>query len=147
MAFHCVTNPPTTATTVEPAAWRLQALASIALAAVGLAGVGAGQAWAMPLLLAPVLEELVFRTGLHESLLRLSIARGLPNHSVWPTVLTALAFAAAHVLVRPSLHSALTCAPALVIGHVYQRQRSLLHCVALHALFNTVWWLCADRLG
>ena len=107
---------------------------------------GPALALAVPLLVSPVLEEVVFRLGLQESLL----ARQQAGDSwfAWrAVVLTALAFAAAHLLLRPGLVSALTFFPALLLGMAYQRWRALLPCVALHALFNTAWWLQAGHLA
>jgi uncharacterized protein len=84
------------------------------------------------LVAAPVLEEIVFRTGLQTQLMRCVSMRSA-------NVLTALAFAVAHVMVRPSVLSALTFFPALMVGTLFQRQRRLLPCIALHAAFNATW--------
>lgn len=101
--------------------------------------------WVLWLLLgAPWAEEVVFRTGWQEALLRR-----------WPaapwraTVLTALLFAAAHTLLRPSAMALATVLPALLLGEVYRRERHWLPCAGLHALFNLMgllWmppWLSA----
>jgi membrane protease YdiL (CAAX protease family) len=123
------------------------------LAAAGLAGLGAGPAWAVPLLVSPVVEEVVFRLGLQQTLIdRTPLAPDISHRPhrlqrLRPTVATAAAFAAAHFILRPSLTSALTFLPALAIGAVYERQRRVLPCVALHALFNTVWCLGTARLA
>lgn len=95
------------------------------------------------LLIAPGLEELVFRTGLQETLLRRwpphdRFIRGLAVNAA-----TACAFAAAHVALRADAFAVLTALPALSIGYLYQRQRRLAPCIALHALFNTIWLLAA----
>ena len=93
---------------------------------------------ALLLLAAPVLEETVFRAGLQETLLRrLSPGTAAAN------ALTALAFMAAHLALRPSGLSALTVVPALALGALYQRRRRLAPCIALHALFNAIWLLWA----
>jgi membrane protease YdiL (CAAX protease family) len=87
------------------------------------------------LLLAPVLEEATFRAGLHEALL---------THGWSPAkavVLTAVAFAALHVLVQGSWQGALVLLPALLIGMAYNRWRSVRWCVLLHAAMNAVWLL------
>jgi membrane protease YdiL (CAAX protease family) len=44
-----------------------------------------------------------------------------------------------HVMVRPSVLSVLTFFPALMVGTLFQRQRRLLPCIALHAAFNATW--------
>jgi membrane protease YdiL (CAAX protease family) len=90
------------------------------------------------IVLAPLLEEIVFRGGIQESLLRrLSPSRAAGSWVV--NVATAIAFAAAHTLTQLSFVSVLTVLPALVIGWLYQRTRRLAPCVALHAFFNAVW--------
>ena len=91
------------------------------------------------LLIAPVAEEIVFRAGLQESLgRRLSAHAGAAPLA---NALTACAFAVAHLLTRPGLLAALTVLPALLVGRVYQVQRRLAPCIALHAVFNAIWWL------
>ena len=85
------------------------------------------------LLAAPVLEEAVFRAGLHEALLRHGAAAWATN------VLTAGAFGFAHVALRADAAAWVVVVPALVIGAVYIRWRRLRWCVALHAAMNAVW--------
>lgn len=104
------------------------------------------------LLLAPCLEEILFRLGLQD-LLANSRAVAARRHAV---TLTALAFGAAHALALlvaaapgpwptlPALLLALaTAAPAWWIGHGYRRHRSLPRCIAWHLLFNACWLLLA----
>jgi membrane protease YdiL (CAAX protease family) len=122
----------------RPAAVVMVLAGLLAGAAVWTLGVGAapGQRslYMISLALAPALEELVFRLGLQESLLR----RG------WQTLtsaaLVAAAFAAAHLLLRgQDLSSAATALPALAIGLRYGRRRSVLECVLAHAACNALW--------
>lgn len=82
---------------------------------------------------APVVEEVIFRLGLHEELLSRLHSAPVAN------ALTALAFAAAHGLSRGTPQSLLTLLPALAIGAMYQRSRRLAPSIALHATFNAVW--------
>jgi Type II CAAX prenyl endopeptidase Rce1-like len=90
------------------------------------------------IVVAPLLEEIVFRGGIQEPLLRrLSPSRGAAPWVV--NVVTAIAFAAAHALTHLSFVSVLTVLPALAIGWLYQRTRRLAPCIALHAFFNAVW--------
>lgn len=89
------------------------------------------------LIAAPVLEESLFRAGLHEALLRHGRAAWLAN------VLTAAAFGAAHVAVRGDAAAFAVALPALAIGLVYSRWRRLRWCVALHAAMNAVWLAAA----
>ena len=88
---------------------------------------------ALLLVLAPLLEELVFRAGLHESLLRRLRSPLVAN------ALTALVFALAHVLVRGEGAAFAVVLPALLIGIVYQRWRRVWPCVLLHAAMNAIW--------
>jgi membrane protease YdiL (CAAX protease family) len=94
------------------------------------------------LALAPVAEELVFRAGLQEHLLRRLQAQHAAA-AFAANALTALAFAAAHLAVHANVFAALTLLPALLIGRVYQQQRRLAPCIALHVLFNAIWLLWA----
>ena len=97
------------------------------------------------LLIAPVLEEIVFRAGLQEALERR--LRPLAGAAAVANVLSACAFAAAHLAVRPGVLAGLTLIPALLLGQLYQRQRHLAPCIALHALFNAIWLLGSTSLG
>jgi len=95
-------------------------------------------AWLTALVLAPSLEEVVFRLGLQQELQRRELAP-------WAVVLiTALAFALAHLAVQGTPAAAATLVPALLIGAVYRwsqhRHASLWPCIALHALFNLASW-------
>lgn len=127
--------------------WRIGGL--LALCGALAWQVGQGQltppALLIPMLisvvLAPVLEETVFRLGLQESLLR----RG------WQPLVTALvvalAFALAHLLLRgPAWLNAATALPALALGLLYTRTRRLSDCVLAHAGCNAVWWLIGAAL-
>jgi membrane protease YdiL (CAAX protease family) len=100
--------------------------------------------WTALLLFAPVVEEVIFRAGLHETLLR-QLARRHAGGALVANVLTALAFAAAHLALRPGLLGGLTVLPSLLIGRVYEQQRRLTPCIALHALFNAAWLLGAEH--
>jgi membrane protease YdiL (CAAX protease family) len=90
------------------------------------------------LLVAPVLEEVVFRAGLHEALLR-RLPQRCAAGALRANVLTALVFAAVHLATRPGVLAALTLLPALLVGALYQRRRQLAPCIAVHAAFNAVW--------
>ena len=88
---------------------------------------------AMLLLIAPVLEETIFRAGLHESLLRHAVPAG------WAVVVTAIVFALVHTLLRADLAALSVVLPALATGLLYQRTRRIVPCIALHAAMNAVW--------
>jgi membrane protease YdiL (CAAX protease family) len=95
------------------------------------------------LLFAPICEELVFRAGLQESLLR-RLEGPRTTCALIANVLTSVAFAAAHALLRPGWLACMTVLPSLLLGRVYQQHRRLDLCVGLHALFNVIWLLWAD---
>ncbi|MCM5682205.1 JDVT-CTERM system glutamic-type intramembrane protease [Schlegelella sp. S2-27] len=84
------------------------------------------------LLLAPLAEETVFRAGLHEELLRRRVTPRVAN------ALTAAAFGAAHAWAWQHAAGWWVAVPALLVGIVYQRDRRLGRCIALHAVMNAV---------
>jgi membrane protease YdiL (CAAX protease family) len=95
----------------------------------------------VPLLLAPLLEETVFRRGLHTWALQRG-GRAAPRWWAWPSRvngLVALLFAAAHLLRLPPLLALAVVLPALVVGQVYERTGRLWPCVLAHAAFNLCW--------
>jgi membrane protease YdiL (CAAX protease family) len=94
------------------------------------------------LVIAPIAEEIIFRAGLQETLLR-HLSRRSAAGALVANILTALAFSAAHVALHANAIAALTVLPSLLVGRVYQQQRRLIPCIALHALFNAIWLLWA----
>lgn len=98
--------------------------------------------WGTLLLLSPAAEEVLFRAGLQETLSRLLSDR-IRAAELAANALTALGFAAAHLLMHAGLLAGLTLLPAMLIGHVYQRHRRLAPCIALHASFNAIWLMSA----
>lgn len=93
------------------------------------------------LLLAPLLEETVFRRGVHAWALRRG-GKSVPRWWAWPSrvnVLVALLFAAAHLLRLPPLLALAVVLPALVVGQVYEMTGRLWPCVLSHAVFNLCW--------
>lgn len=120
-------TPQVSGETTQPGLLQVCAGAVTLLAAACLPSV-----WFTLLVAAPVLEEVVFRTGLQTQLLR----RAAP---LTANLLTAVAFAVAHLVVRPSVLSALTLIPALAVGVLFQRRRCVLQCMAVHAAFNAAW--------
>lgn len=96
---------------------------------------------------APVVEELAFRAGLQEAMLRAlerRAARGPSGPSGAPrawiaNVITALVFALAHGIHRGAWLGVATLPFALAIGALYRRSRRVLPCIAVHALLNASW--------
>ena len=113
-------------------------IAAVLVPALGFALASAsGHGWqrvAMLLLLAPLLEETVFRAGLQEALLRRWHA--LPHLA---NAMTAVAFGLAHAAARNDATGFVVALPALLIGAVYQRTGRLRLCIALHAAMNASW--------
>ena len=121
------------------APWVIAGLSAAALAAIGLLRVDPEAVTALKLLLlAPVLEEVVLRGGLHEPLRRRSDFWGRPAVAVG---LTAVAFGLAHLWLAPWTHALAVMVPALAIGVVFERTRSIFACVMVHAAFNAMWWI------
>ena len=111
------------------------AAAGVVLSALALAAAGHGlPRMVMLLVLAPLLEETVFRAGLQEALLRRW------HRASWlANVATAAAFGLAHALVRSDSAAFAVAVPALLIGALYQRTGRLRYCVVLHAAMNALW--------
>ena len=94
------------------------------------------------LLLAPVVEEIVFRGGL-QALLRerwLGGRAGVGPVS-WANLVASLSFAALHVVLQHTALAAWMIAPALLLGWVYDRTERLAPVILLHAFYNALW-LC-----
>lgn len=93
--------------------------------------------WIKWLLVAPVIEELFFR-GVVQAGLK---ARGGFCGRPWVAITaTALSFGLAHLGFATVMHSALVIVPALAIGWVYEKSRSLPVCIGLHSAFNAIWF-------
>ena len=105
------------------------------MAALALAPHGTAAQWVVLVVLAPLLEETVFRAGLHEWLLRRGTRPWTAN------ILTALVFGGAHALLRADPLAWVAALPALMVGRVYERTRQVRWCVALHAAMNGLWLL------
>lgn len=130
-------------TTQQPR-W-MNAAAALALAAAATVCLTpqptAAGALVVSLLLAPLLEEIVFRAGVQELLLR----RALPPPLC--TVATAALFALLHGLLRADSSALWVFFPALVLGAAYTRWRRLRVCVSLHAGMNMLWLCCAPTVA
>src|ERR1044071_6872264 len=104
-------------------------------------------------LAAAVLEEIVFRAGLQEALLRWQARATAPRAlrsrllgcSV-PNVATAALFALAHAATRSWWVGLGAFPSALALGWLYERHRRLWPCIALHAAFNLCWFFLAPLL-
>lgn len=126
--------------------YRLAAAAGVAAAFVLGLLLRGGPGWHWPpapvallyVVVAPVLEEIVFRAGLQDAIAaRWTRAwAGLTAANL----ATALLFAALHLWRHPPLWAAATALPALVFGAAYERHgRRLAAPVGLHALYNAAY--------
>ena len=93
------------------------------------------------LLLAPVLEEIVFRGGVQEMLDRTALGRRALGGVTLGNAATSALFAAAHLLSAPPWLAAAVLLPSLVLGRVKQLTSSLVPVVLLHAWFNACYLL------
>lgn len=127
-----IAQPPAASTRNRLPSGTAPALAVVLIALAGLVGHAPWTALLL-LVIAPVLEEVVFRAGLQEALLRRHI------HSPTSTVGTAMAFALMHGLTRSWLLAGWVFVPALVLGALYAHTRRLGPVVVLHSAMNLVW--------
>ena len=91
----------------------------------------------MTVLVAPVLEELVFRGGLQAWLFDQPRLRTLVLGQLsYANLLTSFLFAAFHAISQPPLWALSVVIPSLVFGWVRDKTQSVLPCVLLHAWYN-----------
>lgn len=117
------------------------AAAVIALLWAAWIGLPAARPVLALLALAPLAEEIVFRGGVQETLLRLGLQADRAN------LLTTLAFAAVHGLARSWPLALAVAWPAWWLGRVYARRRRLAPCIAWHAALNALWLLLAQAIA
>lgn len=91
------------------------------------------QSLALLLVGSPMLEEIVFRLGLQEQLLKACMRPAAANVS------TALAFALAHGMARSWQLAGWVLLPACALGWIYQHGRRVGPCVAAHSAMNLAW--------
>jgi membrane protease YdiL (CAAX protease family) len=88
------------------------------------------------LIVSPVIEETFFRGVLQSSMRRRTDVLGRP----WVTIaLTGACFGCAHLGTSSALHSLFVIAPAVAIGWLYERSRSIPLCIAAHCACNAIW--------
>jgi membrane protease YdiL (CAAX protease family) len=93
------------------------------------------------LLLAPVLEELVFRGGVQSALDVTRLGRIRRAGVTLGNVFTSALFAVAHLFVAPAWFAASVFLPSLVFGRLAQLYRTLLPCILMHVWYNAcfIW--------
>jgi membrane protease YdiL (CAAX protease family) len=104
-----------------------------------------------------VAEEVFFRGYVQDNILRLmSIAKLEQQLSKFPTLgyrawmsimLSAVCFAAAHIIVQGQIISVLTFLPGLILGWLFIRTNSLLAPILFHGLANICYFLIAAALA
>jgi membrane protease YdiL (CAAX protease family) len=104
-----------------------------------------------------VAEEVFFRGYVQDNILRLpSIAKlgqqlsKFPNigYRAWmSTMLSAVFFATAHIIVQGKIISVLTFLPGLILGWLFIRTKSLLAPILFHGLANIYYFLIAAVLA
>lgn len=87
------------------------------------------------MLLAPLLEEILFRVGIQAELTS-SLRSGHQANAVASAL-----FALAHGVVAGPAHGAAVLLPSLLLGECYRRSQRLGFCWTLHALMNAAWLL------
>lgn len=102
--------------------------------------------WALlnALLLAPVIEEIVFRGGLQEALDRTDIGGRIHCGGLSiGNVVTSAVFSAAHLITAPPWLAIGTFFPSLVFGRLKQLYPSLLPAVLVHGWYNACFFAAA----
>ncbi|MGB7754749.1 MAG: JDVT-CTERM system glutamic-type intramembrane protease [Salinisphaera sp.] len=137
----------------DPGLWTL----ALAAVAPGLAGL----IWLTPLVwrphwpsvialfwfavAAPVVEEILFRGGLQEWLLRRDARAFGPLTRA--NALASLAFAAAHLPTHAPVWAGALYLPSLIFGVCYERSRRLGAPIALHAFYNACFLTLLGATG
>lgn len=88
------------------------------------------------LIVAPLVEELLFRGVMQARLRALRGFWGRPGSAI---TITALAFGVLHLSSAAPVHAALVVLPGIAFGWVYEHTRSIALCVALHSVANAIW--------
>jgi membrane protease YdiL (CAAX protease family) len=93
-----------------------------------------------------IAEEIFFRGYVQNNILRLTntILHKRRTRQQWiSTIISAGCFAAAHIIVQGEIISGLTLLPALVLGWLFVRTRSLLAPILFHGLANAIYFYVA----
>ena len=94
-----------------------------------------------------VAEEIFFRGYVLNSLLQLKPSLAVKKPRTWQTVavlISALVFAIAHVIIQGHLASALTFFPAIIMGFLFLKTRSLLAPILFHGIANIFYAILTD---
>lgn len=95
------------------------------------------------LLLYPLVEELLFRGGIQELLLKRS-GLAVRNFGIsHANFITSILFVGLHFIHHPPAWAMAVFVPSLVLGHMRERYISLLVPISLHVFFNCIYLLAA----
>jgi hypothetical protein len=98
------------------------------------------QVFVMAVVVLPLLEEIVFRLGVHDWLRGRIRRRWGPLSAA--NLLTAGRFAGAHLLAHPPAWALATFFPALVFGVLWERHARLWSPASVHAFYNLIYFCC-----
>ncbi len=100
------------------------------------------------LLVAPVVEELFFRTMIQRRLLTRRRGRWKWWEVSAANAVTAVLFSAAHLAYGGPTQAILVAAPGLLLGVGYEKTGRVIVCMALHAAMNFIWMgvICATSI-
>ena len=87
-----------------------------------------------------LLEELVFRLLVQESLNRAMREAAITPWLSWANLVTSTLFALLHLISHPPLWALSVFAPSLIFGWAWDRYRNLLPCWALHFVYNLLYF-------
>ncbi len=92
-------------------------------------------------LIAPLLEEVVFRGGIQHWLSRWPTLAGRAMGISLANVCTSVLFSATHLINQSPLTAVAVFVPSLVFGWVFDRYARILPCVVLHGFYNAGYLL------
>lgn len=95
------------------------------------------------LLLYPLVEELLFRGLIQETLLKRSCL-AVRNFGIsYANIITSILFVGLHFIHHPPVWAMAVFVPSLVLGYIRERYISLLVPISLHIFFNCIYLLAA----
>ena len=97
--------------------------------------------FALPAIVYPVLEEIIFRGGVQAFLLRFRQGQVRWRGVTGANAVTSVLFSAAHLFSHATPWAAGTLFPSLVFGYFRDRDGSLVLPIALHVFYNAGYFL------
>ena len=90
----------------------------------------------LPVVIYPLLEEIIFRGGVQPFLLKYSLGQFSRNGVTLANLTTSIIFAFTHFLVHGTILAAATFFPSLAFGYFRDRYGSLTLPIVLHSFYN-----------